>query len=57
MAVSAPVTGLIVYPETFLPIFATQANLPLGSTATEFGCAPAGKGEPAIHAPVTGLIV
>jgi len=40
-------------------MFATYANLPLGSTVPRAGEAPAGKGEPVmgVSAPVAALIV
>jgi hypothetical protein len=55
MGVKAPVAELILYAETTLVLkFATYANLPDGSTATEKGLGPVGNGEPGmgVKAPV-----
>jgi hypothetical protein len=55
--VRAPVVESRVYMETsFEPEFATYANLPVGSTATEAGPVPAGIVPMDVRAPVLVLM-
>jgi len=58
MGVNGPVVVLMVYIDTSLELeFATYANLPVGSTATEAGPVPAGSDPIGAKVPVVGMML